>query len=151
MDGDKLNKTPETPETPENRDPTPPRREGDANFEVSSLSEVKDENGHGIFHMTTRFKWILALSLLILLLSALLVYSAHKTTLPAELWQSALWIVCGLLSIYSVVRKSLLTLILNLILFFVVSLMPVWQSPPGDILSGFKVYFLAMFELFFGE
>ena len=38
-------------------------REGDARFDVTSLDEVKDENSNGIFHMTTRYKWILSLSI----------------------------------------------------------------------------------------
>ena len=44
-----------------------PYREGDARFDVTSLDEVKDENGNGIFHMTKKFKWILALSIVLLI------------------------------------------------------------------------------------
>ena len=44
MNDDNLNKTPEQSE----------QREGDARFDVTSLDEVKDENGNGIFHMDSR-------------------------------------------------------------------------------------------------
>ena len=117
-------------------------REGDARFDVTSINEVKDENGNGIFHMTTRFKWILALSILLLLMVGVLVYSVYMGALAAEIWQLALWIICGLMAVYSVVKKSLVTLILNLILFFGVSLIPVWQSAHEN--------FKSVFELFFG-
>ncbi len=131
MNNDDLKKTPE-----------PTRNEGDARFDVSSLSDVKDENGNGIFHMTTRFKWILALSILILLAVSVLIYAVYMGALVAEIWQAAIWGVCGLLAIYSVVKKSLAAVILNLILFFGVSLIPVWQSAHEN--------FQSVFELFFG-
>ena len=57
----------------------PPRNEGDAKFDVTTLDEVKDENGNGIFHMTTRFKWILALSILLLFAVSVLIYSAYMS------------------------------------------------------------------------
>lgn len=117
-------------------------REGDARFDVTSINEVKDENGNGIFHMTTRFKWILALSILLLVMVGVLIYSVYMNALAVEIWQIALWAVCGLLAIYSVAKKSLAALILNLILFFGVSLIPVWQSAHEN--------FKSVFELFFG-
>ena len=132
MNDDNLKKTPEQNEY----------REGDARFDVSSLSEVKDENGNGIFHMTTRFKWILALSILILFVVCILIYSVYMDALQVEIWQAAIWGVCGLLAIYSVVKKSLAAVILNLILFFGVSMIPVWQSAHEN--------FQAVFNLFFG-
>ncbi len=116
-------------------------REGDARFDVSSLSEVKDENGNGIFHMTARFKWILALSILLLFLVSVLIYSAYMGALAVEIWQAALWVVCGLLAIYSVVKKSLAAVILNFILFFGVSLIPVWQSAHENFQAVFKLFF----------
>lgn len=118
-----------------------PRNEGDARFDVSSLDEVKDENGNGIFHMTPRFKWILALSILILLVTGVLIYSAYKDALEVEIWQLAIWCVCVILSFYSVAKKSLATVILNLILFFGVSLIPVWQSAHKNFQSVFKLFF----------
>lgn len=118
------------------------RNEGDARFDVTSLDEVKDENGNGIFHMTTRFKWILALSMLLLVVVGILIYSAYKDALVVEVWQLAIWCVCAILAFYSVAKRSLSALILNYILFFGVSLIPVWQSAHKN--------FQSVFELFFG-
>ena len=131
MNDDDFNKTPE---------PTT-RNEGDARFDVESLDDVKDENGNGIFHMTTRFKWILALSIMILLVTGVLIYSAYHDALLVETWQLAIWCVCVILSFYSVAKKSLATVILNLILFFGVSLIPVWQSAHKNFESVFKLFF----------
>ncbi|MBQ6005813.1 MAG: hypothetical protein IJL14_06165 [Selenomonadaceae bacterium] len=115
--------------------------EGDARFDVTSLDEVKDENGNGIFHMTTRFKWILALSIIILFVACILIYSAYKDALVVETWQLAIWCVCVILAFYSVAKKSVATLILNLILFFGVSMIPVWQSAHDNFQSVFKLFF----------
>ncbi|MBE8949290.1 MAG: hypothetical protein SR3Q1_01630 [Quinella sp. 3Q1] len=131
MNDDNLNKTSEPK----------PRNEGDARFDVTSLDEVKDENGNGIFHMTTRFKWILALSILILLATGVLIYSAYMDALKVEIWQLAIWCVCAILSCYSVAKRSLATVILNLILFFGVSLIPVWQSAHENFQAVFKLFF----------
>jgi len=114
---------------------------GDARFDVSSIDEVKDENGNGIFHMTTKFKWILALSILIMLVAGVLIYSVHMNALEVEIWQLAIWCVCVILSFYSIIKKSLATMILNLILFFGVSLIPVWQSAHENFESVFKLFF----------
>ncbi|MBQ4405211.1 MAG: hypothetical protein II857_12510 [Selenomonadaceae bacterium] len=131
MNDDNLNK----PSEPK------PRNEGDARFDVTSLDEVKDENGNGIFHMTTRFKWILALSILILLAAGVLIYSAYKDALVVEIWQLAIWCVCVMLAFYSVIKRSLAAVILNLILFFGVSLIPVWQSAHENFQAVFKLFF----------
>ena len=131
MNDDNLKKNPEPPK----------HNEGDARFDVSSLSEVKDENGNGIFHMTTRFKWILALSILILFVAGVLIYSAYKDALVVEVWQLAIWCVCVLLAFYSVAKKSLAAVILNFILFFGVSLIPVWQSAHENFQAVFKLFF----------
>ncbi|MBR0261150.1 MAG: hypothetical protein IJQ85_05075 [Selenomonadaceae bacterium] len=131
MNDDNFNKTPEQKEY----------REGDARFDVSSLSEVKDENGNGIFHMTTRFKWILALSILILFAVSVLIYSVYMDALKVEIWQLSIWCVCAILSCYSVAKKSLAAVILNLVLFFGVSLIPVWQSAHENFQSVFKLFF----------
>ena len=131
MNDDNFNKTSE---------PTT-HNEGDARFDVSSLSEVKDENGNGIFHMTTRFKWILALSILILIVTGVLIYSVYHDALQVEIWQLAIWCVCAILAIYSVVKRSLAAVILNFILFFGVSLIPVWQSAHENFQSVFKLFF----------
>ena len=131
MNDDDFNKSPELKT----------RNEGDARFDVTSLDEVKDENGNGIFHMTTRFKWILALSILLLFLVSVLIYSVYMGALVVEIWQAAIWGVCGLLAIYSIVKKSLAAVILNFILFFGVSLIPVWQSAHENFQSVFKLFF----------
>jgi len=117
------------------------QNEGDARFDVSSLDEVKDENGNGIFHMTTRFKWILALSILILFMAGVLIYSAYKDALVVEIWQLVLWCVCVMLAFYSVAKKSLAAVILNLILFLGVSMIPVWQSAHNNFQAVFKLFF----------
>ena len=132
MNDDNFNKTPELKKP----------NEGDARFDVTSLDEVKDENGNGIFHMTTRFKWILALSILIMLVTGVLIYSVYHDALEVEIWQLAIWCVCVILSFYSIAKKSLATLILNLILFFGVSLIPVWQSAHENFQSVFKLFFV---------
>ena len=111
-----------------------------ANPDATAIDEVKDEPG--FFHMTTRFKWILALSIVILLVTGVLIYSVYHDALKVEIWQLAIWCVCVILSFYSVIRKSLAAMFLNLILFFGVSLIPVWQSAHEN--------FQSVFELFFG-
>ena len=131
MNDDNLKKNPEPSK----------HNEGDARFDVSSLAEVKDENGNGIFHMTTRFKWIFALSILLLFLVSVLIYSVYMGALAVEIWQAAIWGVCGLLAVYSVVKKSLAAVILNFILFFGVSLIPVWQSAHENFQAVFKLFF----------
>ncbi len=121
--------------------PEPTRNDGDARFDVTSLNEVKDENGNGIFHMTTRFKWILALSILLLFPICILIYSVYMNALVVEIWQLAIWGLCGVMAIYSVIKKSLVTVILNYVLFFGVSLIPVWQSAHENFQSVFKLFF----------
>ena len=100
----------------------------EANFEVSSLAEVKDENGNGIFHLRTKTKFVLAISILILLAAGALIYFALENYFVAEIWQLAVWGLCGVLAIYSMFAKSIPTMLLNLVLFFGVSLIPVWQA-----------------------
>ncbi len=110
-----------------------------ANPDATAIDEFKDEPG--FFHMTTRFKWILALSILILVVNGVLIYSVYHDALKVEIWQLAIWCVCVILSFYSVARKSLATLILNCILFFGVSLIPVWQSAHENFQAVFKLFF----------
>ena len=116
-------------------------REGDARFDVSSLDEVKDENGNGIFHMTTRFKWILALSVVLLILVGALLYAAYKDAIVAEIWQLAIWCVCAVLTFFSVAKKSVAILVLNFVLFFGVSMIPVWMSAQENLQSLYKLFF----------
>ncbi|MBQ7453657.1 MAG: hypothetical protein IJS69_01175 [Selenomonadaceae bacterium] len=119
-----------------------PYREGDARFDVTSLDEVKDENGNGIFHMTKKFKWILALSIVLLIAIGALLYAAYQDAIVAEVWQIAIWCVCAVLTFFTVAKKSVAVLILNFVLFFGVSLIPVWQSAQEN--------FQALMKLFFG-
>lgn len=116
----------------------------EARFDVTSLDEVKDENGNGIFHVQTRTKWIAALSILILAVVALLIYATFEAGLQAEMWQVAVWAMCGVVALYSIFKKSLAALIFNLVLFFGVSLIPAWQMgyeffrPVIEKLTGIK-------------
>ena len=112
----------------------------DARFDVTSLDEVKDDNGNGIFHMTRRFKWILALSLLLLIAAGVLLWAVYNDKLVAEVWQIALWGVCAVLAFYSVAKKSLATVILNYVLFFGVSLIPVWLKAQENIQATIKLF-----------
>ena len=112
----------------------------DANSDPIEIDETK--NTESLFHMTTKFKWVLALSILIMLVAGVLIYSAYHDALLVEVWQLAIWCVCVLLSFYSIIKKSLAMTILNLILFFGVSMIPVWQSAHEN--------FQSVFELFFG-
>ena len=100
----------------------------EANFNVSSLSEVKDANGNGIFHMRTKTKFILVISILILLSAGALIYLFIEKYIEAEIWQAAIWGLCAILAVYSMFAKSILAMLLNLILFAGVSFLPVWQT-----------------------
>ena len=118
----------------------PTHNEGDARFDVSSLDEVRDENGNGIFHMTRRFKWILALSLILLIAVGVLIWLVYNDKLWVELWQLVLWCVCAVLAFYSVAKRSLAAVILNYVLFLGVSLIPVWLSAHANVQSVIKMF-----------
>ena len=118
----------------------PTQNEGDARFDVTSLDEVKDENGNGIFHMTRRFKWILILSLLLLIANAVLIWAVYNDKLVAEVWQLALWCVCAVLAFYSVAKKTLVTVSLNYVLFFGVTLIRVWLRAQENIQAVIKLF-----------
>ncbi|MBR2518817.1 MAG: hypothetical protein IKE46_03395 [Selenomonadaceae bacterium] len=122
------------------KNPEPTHNEGDARFDVTSLDEVKDENGNGIFHMTRRFKWILILSLLLLIANGVLIWAVYNDKLVAEVWQLSLWCVCAILAFYSVAKRSLATVILNYVLFFGVSLIPVWLKAHENIQATIKLF-----------
>ena len=122
------------------KNPEPTHNEGNARFDVTSLDEVKDENGNGIFHMTRRFKWILILSLLLLIANGVLIWAVYNDKLVAEVWQLSLWCVCTILAFYSVAKRSLATVILNYVLFFGVSLIPVWLKAHENIQATIKLF-----------
>ena len=105
-----------------------PAEQVDKNFEVSSLHDVKDENGNGIFHITQKYKIVGGLSVFLFFFTSFLIYGTVEKWFEAEMWQVSIWSICGLLSLYSIFKKSFAALILNLILFLVVSLLPMWQS-----------------------
>ena len=90
--------------------------------------------------MTRRFKWILILSLLLLIANAVLIWAVYNDKLVAEVWQLALWCVCAVLAFYSVAKKSLVTVILNYVLFFGVSLIPVWLKAQENIQATIKLF-----------
>lgn len=100
----------------------------EANFEVSSLDEVKDENGNGIFHMRMRTKIIAAISAVILVVSSILIYLTVENYLDAQMWQVIVWGLCGILSLYAIFARSIGALLVNVILFSVLSFFPFWQS-----------------------
>ena len=111
----------------DNKNKSEPKLE-EANFEVSSLSEVKDENGNGIFHMRTKTKIIVAVSVIILIVAILLIYLTVENYFMAEMWQIIIWGLCGVLALYSMFARSLPAMLLNVILFAGVSFIPTWQS-----------------------
>lgn len=99
----------------------------DARFDVTSLDEVKDENGNGIFHMRTKTKWVAAISTLVLLFSAFLIFITVEYNFDAEMWQVAIWGMCVIVAVYATFKRSLAALLFNLFLFFGVSFIPAWQ------------------------
>ena len=105
-----------------------------------------DENANkGFLHVTKRYKWIFSLSAIILIVTSILIYAKYNNVLGAEYWQMAIWGVCVLLSIYAIIKKSLAALILNLLLFFGISLIPAWGlvymffKPILELLTGTKL------------
>ena len=108
-------------------------------------AKLQEDSTPGFFHITRRYKWIFSLSLIILLVTGILIYAKVNNVLGAEYWQMAIWGVCVLLSLYSIFKKSLAALILNLILFFGISLLPAWGlvyqffKPILELLLGTKL------------
>ena len=85
------------------------------NVENKSSETASEEKKEGFFSVTRRYKWIFALSALILIVTSILIYAKYNNVLGAEYWQ-----------FYAIIKKSLAALILNLILFFGISLIPAW-------------------------
>jgi len=113
--------------------------------ETNSTSEVKiDETkaDEGFFHVRTRTKWIIPIALLIFLLSVALIYAAVEAGLEVEIWQGAIWVLCAVLSVYSIFKRSIAAIIFDVVLFFGVSLIPAWQM-------GYE-YFRPVIEKIFG-
>lgn len=107
-----------------------PSMEIDVTPEINEvkLEETKEEKT-GFFNLQirTRTKIILPLSILLCLLCITLIYAALYAGLEVEIWQGAIWGVCIALSIYSIFTRSIAASILNVILFFGISLIPAWQ------------------------
>ena len=119
--------------------------ENKSDVENKGTENSKEEEKKGFFHVTRRYKWIFSLSALILIVTSILIYAKYNNVLGAEYWQMAIWGVCVLLSIYSIIKKSLAALILNLLLFFGISLIPAWGlvymffKPILELLTGTKL------------
>ena len=120
-------------------DDTEPSNETKSDVQTQTQTQ---EESNGFFHVTRKFKWIFSLSMIILIVTGILMYSKWNGVLGAEYWQVAIWGLCGLLSIYSILKRSVAALILNLILFLVISLIPAW----GLVYKFFK----PVLELLFG-
>ena len=95
-------------------------------FNPESLKETKEESSGGFFHMQTKTKWVAGISTIMLFLTSILIYATVEGGFGAEMWQVAVWGLCGLVALYSIFKKSLAALLFNLLLFFGVSLLPVW-------------------------
>ena len=119
--------------------------EDKTDVENKSSKESQAEEKEGFFHVTRRYKWIFSLSVLILIVTSVLIYAKYNNVLGAEYWQMAIWGVCVLLSVYAIIKKSLAALILNLLLFFGISLIPAWGlvymffKPILELLTGTKL------------
>ncbi len=94
------------------------------------------------FQLTTKYKWVLALSIIILLASGVLIYAYIQGALAAEIWQVAIWGVGAALAIYSIVSKSLIATLINLVLFGGISMIPAWGQA--------YQFFRPLIELFTG-
>lgn len=121
--------------------------ENKADIEIKDKEKISDSNEqpNGIFHVTRRYKWIFSLSAIILFITSILIFAKVNGALGAEYWQIAIWGVCGLVSIYSIIKKSLASLLFNLVLFLGVSLIPAWIlvykffKPILELITGTKL------------
>lgn len=113
-----------------------------ADFSATEVKPAENEEVRSFFHITTRYKIIFLCSLVLLLLEGLLIYAAVQGALKVPMWQVSVWTLAGACSIYSIVRKSLLGLFLNIVLFFGISLLPVYSElgerfkPVIDLFTG---------------
>ena len=126
----------------EDKKPFEPSKElptEDDAFEKSTIDEEKPS----IFHVTTKYKWVLALSILMAATEGLLIYSTMMGAVAAEIWQVALWGVGVLLAVYAIVKKSLAATLCNLVLLVGISLIPMW----GEL----YLFFRPVIELFTGS
>ncbi|MBR1728765.1 MAG: hypothetical protein IJ728_04505 [Selenomonadaceae bacterium] len=117
-----------------------------SDIEIKEKSKTTtEESQNGFFSITKKYKWILMISILILGITSILIYAKYNNVLAAEYWQMAIWGLCALLSFYSIIKKSLAATLLNLVLFFGISLMPAWGlvyqffKPILELLLGTKL------------
>ena len=114
-------------------------------IEIKDKESISAEQQNGFFHVTRKYKWIFTLSAIILLATSILIFAKVNGALGAEYWQIAVWGMCGLLSIYAILRKSLAALLFNLVLFLGVSLIPAWIlvykffKPILELITGTKL------------
>ncbi len=114
----------------------------EADFNATEVKPTENEEVRSFFHVTTRYKIIFLCSLVLLLLEGLLIYAAVQGALKVPMWQVSVWALAAACSIYSIVRKSLLGLFLNIVLFFGISLLPVYSEmgerfkPVIDLFTG---------------
>ena len=113
------------------------KQEIDANF----LDEKNPPES--FFHVTTKYKWILALSIILALAEGLLIYANVMGAVAAEIWQVAIWGVCVLLSVYAIIKKSPAAVLCNIVLVLGISLIPAWGMA--------YAYFRPIIELFTGS
>lgn len=134
MDGEKKSaKLEKDPLTPTTLSP-----EDDA-FQKS----IFDEEKPSIFHVTTKYKWVLLLSILMMAAEGLLLYASAMGAVAAEIWQMSLWSVGVLLALYAIIKKSMAATLFNLLLLVGISLIPAWGMA--------YEYFRPVIELFTGS
>ena len=85
---------------------------------------IIDEEKPSLFHITTKYKWVLVLSILMAAAEGILVYATVMGAVAAEVWQVALWGVGLLLAVYAIVKKSMAATLFNLVLLVGISLIP---------------------------
>ena len=114
-------------------------------IEIKDKEDTLTDKQNGFFHVTTKYKWIFIVSAIILLATSILIFAKVNGALGAEYWQVAVWGMCGLLSIYSILRKSLASMLFNVLLFLGVSLIPAWIlvykffKPILELITGTKL------------
>lgn len=97
------------------------------NKKINEAIDEKKEEVKDFFHVRTRTKIIIPLAILVCLMCVILIYAAIYAGLEVQIWQGAIWGLCVILSVYSIFKRSIAAMILNLVLFLGISLIPAWQ------------------------
>ena len=97
------------------------------NQKLNEKIDEKKEEVKEFFHVRTRTKIIIPISILVCLMCVVLIYAAMYAGLEVQIWQGAIWGLCVILSVYSIFKRSIAASILNIILFLGISLIPAWQ------------------------